>query len=130
MDSVVHFEMPYENRERMARFYQSAFGWQTRMLGADMGEYVLAVTAESTEAGPTRPGAINGGFYPKKPDWPMQFPSVVISVQDLAAASKKVAAAGGKLLGDPIDIPGVGKYVSFVDTEGNRSSMLQPSRRG
>jgi uncharacterized protein len=130
MDSVVHFEMPYENRERMARFYQSAFGWQTQMLGADMGEYVLAVTTESTDAGPKRPGAINGGFYPKKPDWPMQFPSVVIAVQDLAASSKKVAAAGGKLLGDPMDIPGVGKYVSFVDTEGNRSSMLQPIPRG
>lgn len=130
MDSVVHFEMPYENRERMARFYQSAFGWQTQMLGADMGEYVLAVTTESTDAGPKRPGAINGGFYPKKPDWPMQFPSVVIAVQDLAASSKKVAAAGGKLLGDPMDIPGVGTYVSFVDTEGNRSSMLQPIPRG
>jgi hypothetical protein len=24
MDSVVHFEMPYENRERMAKFYKSA----------------------------------------------------------------------------------------------------------
>lgn len=130
MDSVVHFEMPYENRERMARFYQSAFGWQTQMLGADMGEYVLAVTTESTDVGPKRPGAINGGFYPKKPDWPMQFPSVVIAVQDLAASSKKVAAAGGKLLGDPMDIPGVGTYVSFVDTEGNRSSMLQPIPRG
>ena len=130
MDSVVHFEMPYENRERMARFYQSAFGWQTQMLGADMGEYVLAVTTESTDAGPKRPGAINGGFYPKKPDWPTQFPSVVIAVQDLAASSKKVAAAGGKLLGDPMDIPGVGTYVSFVDTEGNRSSMLQPIPRG
>jgi predicted enzyme related to lactoylglutathione lyase len=130
MDPVVHFEMPYDNRERMARFYQSAFGWQTQMLGADMGDYVLAVTTESTDAGPKNPGAINGGFYPKKPDWPMQVPSVVIAVQDIAAASAKVAAAGGKVLGDPMDIPGVGRYVSFVDTEGNRSSMLQPIPRG
>jgi hypothetical protein len=28
MDSVVHFEMPYDDRDRMARFYQQAFGWQ------------------------------------------------------------------------------------------------------
>ena len=33
MNPVVHFEMPYENRERMAKFYGSAFGWQTQMLG-------------------------------------------------------------------------------------------------
>jgi hypothetical protein len=29
MDSGVHFEMPHENRDRMARFHPSAFGWQT-----------------------------------------------------------------------------------------------------
>ena len=129
MDSVVHFEMPYENRERMARFYQSAFGWQTRMLGEDMGNYVLAVTTESNETGPTEPGAINGGFYGKSSDKPMQYPSVVIAVDDIKRSADKVAAAGGKVLGEPWDIPGVGRYVSFVDSEGNRVSMLQPLPR-
>ena len=130
MDSVVHFEMPYENRERMAKFYQSAFGWQTQVLGDDMGNYVVATTTESTDAGPTRPGAINGGFYAKKPDWPMQYPSVVIAVDDVKRAMAKVTASGGKVLGEPMEIPGVGQYVSFVDSEGNRVSMLQPIPRG
>jgi uncharacterized protein len=125
MDPVVHFEMPYENRERMAKFYQSAFGWQTQILGADMNNYVLAVTTESTDAGPTKPGAINGGFYPKKPDFPMQYPSVVIAVDDAKRAAAKVASAGGKVLGEPMEIPGVGLYVSFLDSEGNRVSLLQ-----
>jgi predicted enzyme related to lactoylglutathione lyase len=129
MDSVVHFEMPYENRERMAKFYQSAFGWQTRMLGEDMNNYVLAVTTETTDAGPTKPGAINGGFYPKKPDFPMQYPSVVIAVDDVKRSSEKITAAGGKVLGEPMSIPGVGQYVSFLDSEGNRVSMLQPIPR-
>ncbi|HUD19330.1 MAG TPA: hypothetical protein VMR81_02735 [Patescibacteria group bacterium] len=39
---------------------------------------------------------------------------------------KDVAAAGGKVLGHPMEIPGVGLYVSFLDTEGNRVSLLQP----
>jgi predicted enzyme related to lactoylglutathione lyase len=40
---------------------------------------------------------------------------------------RKVADAGGQVLGDePWDIPGVGKYIAFLDPEGNRSSMLQP----
>jgi len=38
----------------------------------------------------------------------------------------KVRSAGGTVLGEPMDIPGVGAYVSFIDTEGNRVSMLQP----
>jgi uncharacterized protein len=130
MSSVVHFEMPYDDRARMAKFYQDAFGWQTRMLGAEMGDYVLATTTATDASGrPTQPGAINGGFFPKKPDWPAQHPSVVIAVDDIQAAMKQVAAAGGKVLGEPLPIPGVGQYVAFFDTEGNRVSMLQPLAR-
>lgn len=129
MDSVVHFEMPYENRDRMAKFYQSAFGWQTQMMGQDMGNYVVATTTETGEAGPKKPGAINGGFYEKKADWPMQYPSVVIAVDDVRQSMGKVVAGGGKVLGEPMEIPGVGQYVSFVDPEGNRVSMLQPLPR-
>lgn len=42
---------------------------------------------------------------------------------------KKVAAAGGKLLGDPMAIAGVGQDVSFTDTDGNRIGILQPLPR-
>ena len=126
MNPVVHFELPYKDRERIARFYQSAFGWQLQMLGEEMGNYVIATTAQS-DAKPGAPaGAINGGFYPHHPDWPAQYPSVVIAVPDLAAAMGRVRSADGQVLGDPMDIPGVGRYVSFYDTEGNRLSMLQP----
>jgi predicted enzyme related to lactoylglutathione lyase len=126
MDPVVHFEMPYENRERIARFYQSVFGWQLQMLGEDMGNYVVATTAQS-DAKPGAPGgAINGGFYKRNPEWPAQYPSIVIAVPDVKEAMKKISAAGGKVLGEPMDIPGVGQYVSFYDTEENRVSVLQP----
>jgi len=129
MCPVVHFEMPYEQRERMAKFYQSAFGWQTQMLGQEMGNYVLATTSEMADCAPKRPGTINGGFFPKKPDWPAQHPSIVIAVEDIQEAMKKVNKAGGEVLGQPMPIPGVGQYVSFFDTEGNRVSLLEPLPR-
>ena len=129
MNPVVHFEMPYENGVRMAKFYESAFGWQTQMLGEDMGNYVLATTTETGESGPKRPGAINGGFFPRKPDWPEQHPSIVVAVDDIRESIKNVTDAGGEVLGEPMEIPGVGQYVSFIDTEGNRVSMLQPIPR-
>ena len=129
MNPVVHFEMPFDNRERMAKFYRSAFGWQTQMLGEEMGNYVFATTTETDETGPKKPGAINGGFFPKKPDWPAQYPSIVIAVDDIAQALRKVTDSGGKILGEPMEIAGVGQYVSFTDTEGNRVSMLQPIPR-
>ncbi|MBK8361377.1 MAG: VOC family protein [Comamonadaceae bacterium] len=129
MNPVVHFEMPYDNRQRMAAFYQSAFGWQTQMLGEEMGHYVVAHTTETVDGMVSTPGTINGGFYERKPEWPAQHPSVVIAVDDIRAAMQQVAAAGGNVLGEPMEIPGIGQYVSFMDTEGNRVSMLQPLTR-
>ena len=130
MNPVVHFEMPAEDRKRMADFYTKVFGWKTQALGEDMGNYVLATTVDSDEIGcPKEPGAINGGFFQKTDDKPSQYPSVVIAVEDIKEHIKKVETAGGKVLGEPWDIPGVGLYVSFFDTEGNRVSMLQPQMK-
>ncbi len=129
MNPVVHFELPAEDRVRMAAFYTMAFGWQMQMLGPEMGEYVVVTTTESDENGPKKPGAINGGFYKKSDDIPAPYPSLVIAVDDVKEAVKKVTDAGGKVLGEPMEIPGVGKYVSFFDTEGNRVSILEPASR-
>jgi predicted enzyme related to lactoylglutathione lyase len=93
------------------------------------GNYVLATTTETDENGPKRSGAINGGFFPKKPDWPAQYTSIVLAVDDIIAFIKKITDADGKVIGEPMEIPGVWQYVSFTDTEGNRVSMLQPITR-
>jgi predicted enzyme related to lactoylglutathione lyase len=124
---VVHFEMPYENAKRVVDFYAKAFGWGMRVLGQDMGDYITAATAEIDEKRMVKqPGTINGGFFPKKPDGPAPCPSVVIAVEDIRQAMKNVRDAGGKVLGEPVEIPGIGHYVSFTDTEGNRVSLLEP----
>ena len=129
MSPVVHFEMPAEDRKRMADFYTKVFDWKTQQLGEDMGHYVLATTTDSDENGrPKKPGAINGGFFQKTSDKPAQYPSVVIAVEDIREHLKKVEKSGGKALGEPMDIPGIGLYVSFFDTEGNRVGMIQPTR--
>lgn len=126
MNSVVHFEMPYRDAARAANFYTAAFGWRTQLMGEDMGHYLLVTTAEDDVREDAPAGAINGGLYPFKADWPAQYPSVVISVEAVQAAMERVRKAGGQVLGEPMEIPGVGHYVSFIDTEGNRNSMLQP----
>jgi len=128
MNPVVHFEMPADDRKRMSDFYSKAFGWKTQQLGPEMGDYVLATTAETDEKGMLRkPGAINGGFYQRTDDKMSQCPSVVISVDNLKEHIQKVEEAGGKILGKQMDIPGVGLYISFSDTEGNRVGMLEPA---
>ncbi len=128
MNPVVHFEMPAKNKQRMCDFYGSVFGWNTQQLGAEMSDYVLVTTTETDEktGRPKTPGAINGGFYARGDEPSTQNPSFVISVDNIDEHIKKITAAGGKILHGPTDIQGIGKYVSFEDTEGNRASILQP----
>jgi predicted enzyme related to lactoylglutathione lyase len=47
-------------------------------------------------------------------------------VDDINESIIKIKKANGKVIGDPVEIPGVGTYISFIDTEGNRLSILKP----
>ncbi len=133
MNPVVHFEMPAKDKKRVSDFYSQAFGWNMQTMGAEYGGYTLAMTTESTEQGPIKPGAINGGFWEPKNEEENQPPHVVISVDNLEESMKKVTEAGGKVIGGskgegkPDDIPGVGLYITIEDCEGNHVGMLQPT---
>lgn len=128
MSPVVHFEMPAKDRKRLADFYTNTFGWQVQMLGPEMNDYALVTTTENGENGmPKMPGQINGGFYKKSKAFPVQHTTVVLAVEDIYASVKKVTEAGGEVLGKPDEIPGVGKFAYFKDTEGNIAGMLQPA---
>jgi predicted enzyme related to lactoylglutathione lyase len=127
---VVHFEMPYKDAERVAEFYKKVFGWNMMDAGEEMGHYITAGTAETDENRMVKtPGTINGGFYSLAMTPQSTAPSVVISVSDLKEAIKNIEGAGGKLLGEPQEIPGIGLWVSFNDSEGNRVSVLQANNR-
>lgn len=128
MNPVVHFEMPAEDKKRMSDFYAKVFGWKTQMMGPEMSEYVVVTTTEVDEKTmrPKEPGAINGGFYDKDKTALNDGPHLVIAVDDINEHIKMITENGGKMLHGPDDIPGVGIYASFTDTEGNRVSILQP----
>jgi uncharacterized protein len=132
---VVHFEMPAKDNARVKKFYEEAFGWGMNQMGDDMGGYIVATTTPSdpTTGRPTDPGAINGGFFQYNAKNPhLQYPSIVIAVDDLKKAMEEVVKAGGEIIGgrkpkEPDDIPGIGLYIAIFDTEGNRVGLLQPA---
>lgn len=128
MDPVVHFEMPAEDKKRVKKFYEAVFGWKMTQLGPEMGEYLLASTTETDAKGMVKtPGNINGGFYQKGKEGTV--PHIVISVDDLKKSMDMVKQSGGKVIGEPMTISGVGDFVMFTDTEGNHVGMLQPIMR-
>jgi len=128
MDRVVHFEIPAENLERAKKFYSENFGWKLNQLGPEVGNYVLVHTGPTDEQGMRQDRAfINGGLMPRDPS--ARSPVLVIAVADADHAVEKVKKSGGRLVGEILDIPNVGRYARVEDTEGNVIGVIKPAMR-
>jgi predicted enzyme related to lactoylglutathione lyase len=125
MDRVVHFEIPADDLERAKKFYTDNFGWTLNQLGPEMGSYVLVHTGPTDEhAMPQDKGFINGGMMKRDPS--ARSPVIVLAVGDTDATVEKVKQSGGKLVGEILDIPNVGRYARVQDTEGNVIGVIKP----
>ncbi len=115
MDKVVHFEIPFDDPKRAAKFYTDTFGWKlTEVPGMN---YVMAYTAKTDANNMVdEKGAINGGLFPREKV--VRHPTVVVGVQSVEETVKKVLAAGGKLVTPRQPIPN-GSYARVEDCEGN-----------
>jgi uncharacterized protein len=122
MDKVVHFEIPFDDKQRAMKFYSDCFGWQL----ADMPQmnYVMASTVAVDERQmPKEPGAINGGLFQRPKEAPN--PAIYVGVQSVDAALAKVTAAGGRIVTPRTPIPGMGAYARIADTEGNVVGLFE-----
>jgi predicted enzyme related to lactoylglutathione lyase len=125
MDKVVHFEIPFENKQRAMKFYSQSFGWQL----ADMPEmqYVMARTVDVDDKQmPKEPGAINGGLFERPKEAPS--PTIYVGVNSVETSVRKVEAAGGKVVTPRTPIPGMGAYARVSDTEGNVIGLFETER--
>ncbi|MGZ8625807.1 MAG: VOC family protein [Actinomycetota bacterium] len=118
MNKVVHFEIPVDDVERASAFYGSIFGWELQDM-REMGmDYTIVRTVPVDERQmPTEPGAINGGLMLRTADTPS--PVVTIDVASVDEALQQVEAGGGTVVRPKTEIPGMGSFAYFKDTEGN-----------
>ena len=122
MAKVVHFEIPFDNKERAMKFYTESFGW--RLTDMPQMNYVIAQSVDVDERQmPKEPGAINGGLFQRPKEAPS--PTIYVDVKSVDAAIKKVQAAGGKVVTPNTPIPGMGAYARVSDTEGNVIGLFQ-----
>jgi predicted enzyme related to lactoylglutathione lyase len=122
MDKVVHFEIPFDDKQRAMKFYAEAFDWKL----SDVPEmsYVMAETvAVNDKYMPTEPGAINGGLFQRPKEAP--HPVLYVGVSSVDQALKKVQAAGGRVVTPKTPIPGMGAYARVSDTEGNVIGLFE-----
>ncbi len=119
---MVHFEISADDPEKLARFFEAAFGWKIeRWMGPT--PYWLVSTGDRNMPG------IDGGIEPRREAGP----NVVntIDVADIDETIKNIEKYGGKVVTKKTDIPGVGIIVYFKDTEGNVHGAMQayPNQR-
>jgi len=106
---VVHWEFWSENAERVADFYKTVFDWNIR--------HIPEMNYRMVETGGG--GGINGGIMTpdKSGPWPGNM-AFYIDVNDLDAYGKKITAAGGKIIVEKQQVPGMGSFSLFSDPDG------------
>ncbi|MBP9822199.1 MAG: VOC family protein [Candidatus Pacebacteria bacterium] len=129
MNRVVHFEIPADDIERAQKFYNETFGWKLVPMGGEYGNYVVVQTGPTDEQGmPKESAFINGGLFKRDPS--AKAPILVLGTDDCDGTVKKAEEAGGKLIGEILDIPNVGRYARVQDPEGNVIAIIKPIMPG
>jgi predicted enzyme related to lactoylglutathione lyase len=88
---------------------------------AGPGRIVRTVTVDEQQM-PTEPGAINGGMMKRSSDTPS--PVITINVDSVDDAMKRVEA-GGSIIRPKQEIPSMGAFAYFKDTEGNTLGLWE-----
>lgn len=119
--TVVHFEIPANDVEKLKKFYADLFGWKFQ--GMQFMPYWTIETVPVSEQGmPIRPG-VNGGIYKKES--PDMKPINYIAVESVDEFEKKIRALGGKIIVPKQEIPNIGWSATAVDPEGNMFGIFQ-----
>jgi uncharacterized protein len=111
-----HIEIPAANTESSKQFYGGLLGWTFTEV-PEM-KYTIYSTGE---------GEIGGGFFTPPEGTPRMITNYV-TVKDLEAAALKVPQLGGKVVGDRMEVPGMGWFRIVTDPDGNSIGLWQAAQ--
>jgi predicted enzyme related to lactoylglutathione lyase len=115
---VVHWELWSKDPEQLAQFYERVFDWNSKD--------VPGMNYRMVETGGE--GGINGGIMkPQEGPWPGNL-ALYVDVPDLTEYRERVRAAGGRILVEQLDLPGMGSITLFEDPDGRVTGMWQALR--
>jgi len=127
-NKVCHFEIPSDDRARAKTFYAEVFGWRVEDMPFQDDVYTFAITTPVDEQFMyTEKGGINGGIFKK--EGPLQGLVVTVEVPSIDDHIPKIEAAGGQLLVPKGEVPDMGYYAYFRDTEGNVMGLWENMKK-
>jgi len=122
MPRPVHFEIHASDPDRLARFYETMFGWSIQRWG-DVAYWMVSTGTDG-------PG-IDGGLIPRMGATPAAGAPVngfviTVDVPDVDAYTERALGEGATLALPKMAVPGVGWLVYLLDPDANIFGMLQP----
>jgi predicted enzyme related to lactoylglutathione lyase len=127
-NKVTWFNIPTDNLEKSAKFYNSAFGWKIEPLTKEDNDDFSFHTMVNSESDKNylsnEKGTINGCLVKRKIGLTM--PCVMIEVDNLDDAIKRITEAGGEIVTEKILMKSTnGIFVLAKDPEGNFIDIFQ-----
>jgi len=120
--TIIHFEIPADNVEKLRKFYSELFGWKIEKTPGPMEYYMIQTVPIDEKGMPIRPG-VNGGMMKKQN--PDHKPVNYIAVESIDEYSKKIEVLGGKVIVPKMEVPGIGWWAFALDPEDNQFAILQ-----
>jgi len=120
--TIVHFEIPANDVQKLKKFYNELFGWKIEKMPGPMEYWTIETVPVDEKGMPIRPG-VNGGMMKKQN--PEHKPITYISVESVDKYVKKTEALGGKVIVPKMEVPGIGWWAMALDPEGNQFAIFE-----
>jgi uncharacterized protein len=118
--TVVHFEIPADDVDRLSKFYKDVFGWKFDKTAMPDFEYWVIATGPQGRS-------VGGGMYKKTS--PQDGPRNFIQVEKIDFVIAAFKKAGGKEMMGKQEVPNIGFTFIGTDPEGNAIGLHEPPRR-
>jgi len=120
--TIVHFEIPANDVEKLRKFYSKLFGWKIEKMPGPMDYWTIETVPIDKKGMPIRPG-VNGGMMKKQ--HPEHKPVDYIAVESVDEYIKKIETLDGKVLCPKMEVPGIGWWALALDPEGNQFAIFE-----
>ena len=114
------YELVTDDIASAIAFYKSVVGWDTQAFDDSEDAYQMFTTAT---------GPIGGSMVRTDEMKAMGAPThwmAHVTVPDVDATCETIKTLGGKILVGPMDVPGIGRFATFMDPQGAALSAFSP----
>lgn len=112
-------ELATDDPEAAVAFYEKTFGYTHETMEMPDGTYFVLKNGDTMRAGVMKNPVPNAPTH-----W-----TRYVAVDDCDAAVKRATSSGGKLLGEVMDVPGVGRFAHVQDPGGAALGVIKPVER-